>query len=205
MTALLHVDGLTLFRGERCLFNELSFDVRAGEALLVQGPNGSGKTSLLAGAGRIARRRGRRCVLARTVDSRAASAVPRGSGVVRAPRRLQERSDRAREFGGRNGFARQRPESFAPEVLERLSLTACLSLPFRALSAGQQRRVGLARMLLCDAPLWLMDEPLTNLDRSGQQLLIELVTRHVEQGGLCVFASHQDIDLYADMPRISLG
>ena len=201
---MLHVDGLTLFRGERCLFNELSFDVKAGEALLVQGPNGSGKTSLLR-------------VIAGLLDVEDGDVYWRGQS-IRAQRQqfhadvawfahrvgckndLTVRENLAVEAGLRaSDMAR------VPHVLERLGLSSCLSLPFRALSAGQQRRVGLARMLLCDAPLWLMDEPLTNLDRSGQQLLIELVTRHVEQGGLCVFASHQDIDLYADMPRISLG
>jgi heme exporter protein A len=77
-------------------------------------------------------------------------------------------------------------------------------LPFRALSAGQQRRVALARMLMAKAPLWMMDEPFTNLDTGGQALVREVMAEHLARDGLCVVASHQNIELNAPVRRVQL-
>jgi heme exporter protein A len=87
-------------------------------------------------------------------------------------------------------------------VLEKLGLASLTELPFRALSAGQQRRVGLARMLLANARLWLMDEPLTNLDAAGQELVVNLILEHLQDGGACMLASHQPVELTSNMQRI---
>jgi heme exporter protein A len=73
-----------------------------------------------------------------------------------------------------------------------------------SLSAGQQRRVALARMLLADAPLWLLDEPFTNLDREGRTLVIQLVHEHVQAGGLCMLAAHQDMPIDVPTQRVRL-
>jgi heme exporter protein A len=89
-------------------------------------------------------------------------------------------------------------------VLERLGLTRLKPLPLRSLSAGQQRRVALARILLADVPLWLMDEPFTNLDRAGRGLVLRLVTEHLEKGGMCIMAAHQDIEIDAPMKKVVL-
>jgi heme exporter protein A len=95
--------------------------------------------------------------------------------------------------------------STAGHQLVRLGVAAVNELPFRALSAGQQRRVALARMILADAPLWLMDEPFTNLDADGQDLVIELVREHLGDGGLCVMATHRRFELGAAVQRVNLG
>ena len=90
------------------------------------------------------------------------------------------------------------------EVYERLGISRLKKLILRSLSAGQQRRVALARMLLADVPLWFMDEPFTNLDREGRALVMELVEEHLADGGLCVMAAHQDIELNAPMTRVKI-
>jgi heme exporter protein A len=59
-------------------------------------------------------------------------------------------------------------------------------------------------MLLSDAPLWLMDEPFTNLDREGRQLVIDVIEEHLAAGGLCVMAAHQDVEIKATVKRVSL-
>jgi len=82
-------------------------------------------------------------------------------------------------------------------ILERLGLTRLTQLPMRSLSAGQQRRVALARMLISDARLWLMDEPFANLDAAGHDLVIELIGEHLADNGMCVLAAHQDVELAA--------
>ena len=89
-------------------------------------------------------------------------------------------------------------------VLDRLGIQRLRKLPLRALSAGQQRRVALARMLLADATLWMMDEPFTNLDREGRALVLELVREHLGRGGMCIMAAHQDVDLDVPTERIHL-
>lgn len=90
------------------------------------------------------------------------------------------------------------------EVFMRLGIERLRRLPLRSLSAGQQRRVALARMLLADVPLWLMDEPFTNLDREGRKLVMELAEEHLAAGGLCVMAAHQDIEINAPVTKIRL-
>jgi heme exporter protein A len=89
-------------------------------------------------------------------------------------------------------------------VLIRLGIERLTKLPLRALSAGQQRRVALARMLLTDVPLWLMDEPFTNLDREGRALVLELVDEHLAEGGMCIMAAHQDIEIAGTTRKVML-
>ena len=91
------------------------------------------------------------------------------------------------------------------EVFARLSIERLRDLPVRLLSAGQQRRVALARLLLADVPLWLVDEPFTNLDRDGRQLVLDIVSEHVEAGGLCALAAHQDVSIRGTIRRLSLS
>lgn len=203
MTELLNAEGLTLFRGERCLFQGLGFALNTREALLVQGQNGSGKTSLLR-------------ALAGLLDLEEGVVRWRGESVIA---QRQAYHDDLAWFAHRTGCKGDltlaenlrfesglRPCSMdsLETVLERLSLAPIRDLPFRSLSAGQQRRVGLARLLLSTATLWLMDEPFTNLDTDGQSLVVEVMTEHLNGGGACIFASHQDVELYADMQRIEL-
>ena len=204
MTNLLNASGITLFRGDRCLIQGLEFALNTGEALLIQGHNGSGKTSLLR-------------AVAGLLDIEDGDIAWRGQSIL--TQRQHYHADLA-WFAHRTGCkgdlnlaenlafeAGLRPCTMGAldSVLERLNLSAIRELPFRSLSAGQQRRVGLARMLLSTATLWLMDEPFTNLDTEGQKLVVDIINEHRQRGGACVFASHQDVQLYADMQRIVLS
>jgi heme exporter protein A len=190
---------LTLWRGSLCLFENLSFQVKGGSALLVQGPNGSGKTSLL----RVL------CGLSRPE-----------SGTVHWNYESIESSRsifgaQIAYFGHITGLkadltARQnlifvarmlgQDDQAWENYLEPLSLLHCANLPVRYLSAGQQRRTALARVLMSDARLWLMDEPFTNLDQAGRDFIEEQLMRHLDGGGLAVVVAHHGLDL----PRESL-
>ena len=203
MTAKLSGTDITLFRGERCLFQGLEFALNPGELLLLEGPNGSGKTSLMR-------------AIAGLLELEDGEIAWDG----KPTREHRQRFHNALVWmAHRVGFkadltlvenlkfeAKLRPQSGRDieEVYARLGIQRLKRLPLRSLSAGQQRRVALARMLLADAELWLMDEPFTNLDRDGRSLVIELVQEHLADGGMCIMAAHQDVEISATMHRIQL-
>lgn len=201
--SLLTGTGLLLIRGERLLFRDLEFALGRGELLQIEGPNGSGKTSLLR-------------VIAGLLPPLEGSVCWREQDIARHRQHLHRELVWA---GHRPGFKgdltlrenlrfetrlRCRSQGDLVETLHRLGIESLVELPFRVLSAGQQRRASLARLLLSEATLWLLDEPLTNLDVAGQSLVGELLNEHLGRGGLGVVASHRDIAVTAPVRRVRL-
>lgn len=203
MTAKLSANGLTLVRGERCLFEGLEFALNPGELLLLEGQNGSGKTSLMrAIVGMLSLEDGE--ILWNGEPVLRQRQVFHGSLVwlahqtgLKGDLTLVENLEFERVL---------RPQSARDpaHIFERLGIARLKRLPVRFLSAGQQRRVALSRMLLADVALWLLDEPFTNLDREGRELVVELVEEHLASGGLCVLAGHQDVELAATIRKVRL-
>jgi heme exporter protein A len=91
------------------------------------------------------------------------------------------------------------------ESLERTGVGECADLPVRVLSAGQRRRVVMARVLAARASLWLLDEPFTNLDAAGSALLSSLLADHVNAGGLSLVVAHHDLAVPVEIHRLELG
>lgn len=203
MNDRLVANALCLFRGDRCLFKHLEFSLQDGEMLVVEGPNGCGKTSLLRGiAGLLEFENGDVSWNGQRIRD---AYQPFRADLVWLSHRVGFKSDlNILENLAFEAGLRSTDTARLDEVLDRLSLSKLLALPFRVLSAGQQRRVALARMLLSRARLWMMDEPFTNLDKAGQALVVELISDHLSTGGLCVVASHQPLEIDGRTRRVSL-
>lgn len=203
LTAKLSADDLTLFRGERCLFKGLSFALNPGELLLLEGRNGSGKTSLMrAIAGLIELETGELSWDGEPVRSHRQAFH---AALVWMAHRVGFKADLTLVENLKfEAHLRSQSGADFEEVLKRLDINRLKRLPVRALSAGQQRRVALARMLLSGAMLWLMDEPFTNLDREGRALVMQLTTEHLDKGGMCIMAAHQDVDIGSNVQKVVL-
>ncbi len=193
----------TLIRGERCLFEDLSFALNEGELLLLEGPNGCGKTSLMrAIAGMLSLESGK--IFWNGIAVLKQRQTFHGDLVWLAHRTGLKGDLNMIENLQFEAALRPQSDLDHDEVFTRLGIERLKRLPLRSLSAGQQRRVALARMMFADVPLWLMDEPYTNLDREGRKLVMELIEEHLALGRMCVMAAHQDVDINAPVTKIRL-
>ncbi|TSA00318.1 MAG: cytochrome c biogenesis heme-transporting ATPase CcmA [Rhodocyclaceae bacterium] len=189
---MLNVSGLACSRGERRLFSDVGFSLAAGEWLHVQGENGSGKTSLMrllvglspADAGQI-----------RWRDEPTPSTEFRRDliylGHHAAVKEDLTPLENLRLAAALDGIALD--ERAALVALIRLGLRGREELPVRVLSAGQKRRVLLARLLTRPAVLWVLDEAFNALDVAAVKLLGELIAEHLSAGGMAVLTSHQPL------------
>lgn len=185
----LTVRALACRRGERLLFTEVGFDLAPGEALLLRGANGVGKTTLLmALAGVITPFAGSVRIAGRSEeDGPDLGLLFYRAGLKARLTVFENLAFWAALDGGAS--------SAIAAVLEQVGLGGFEGLDAGFLSSGQLRRLALARLLLADRPIWLLDEPGAALDRQGEALVESLIDRHLDRGGLVVAATHHDLDL----------
>jgi len=205
--ATLSVHDLACARGERLLFKDMQFTVGAGQLLLVQGGNGQGKTSLLRlltglsrpEAGEI-RWRGEPIRQCRDLFHAEMIYLGHTNGV----KDDLDPIENLRFAEGLQGRAFERERAIG--LLQRLGLARCLDLPCRVLSFGQRRRVALSALLLADAKLWILDEPLTGLDVHAVALMEGLIRDHLAAGGMAVATTHQALKLEGvEVQRLLVG
>jgi heme exporter protein A len=188
---------ITIERGGRRLFSELSFELASGEALIVTGSNGAGKSSLLrAIAGLLRPASGEvRFESSAGEQSLGEQAHYLGhsdalKGALTAGENLEFWSAMLGADGSASGQALS-----ALAALDRLGLGHVVDFPVGFLSAGQRRRVALARLLVAYRPLWLLDEPTAALDAAAQTRLAEVMRAHLASGGLIVAATHAPLGI----------
>ncbi len=176
-------ENLECVRGGRRVFSSLSFTCAAGEGLLLTGPNGSGKSSLLRLIAGLVQKRSGRLVLEGGDDELSIGQHTHYAGHLDALKTALTAYENlefwAALYGGNPDAA-----------LEGFNLSHLSDIPAGFLSAGQKRRLGLARLFLGTRPLWLLDEPSVSLDAASRDILGAIMKAHIEAGGLLIAATH---------------
>lgn len=189
MTLALQIEDLSLSRGGRRLFSGLSLTLESGQACALTGANGSGKTSLLrAVAGLCAVDAGH--IAFGDADPGAARAA--GLHLLGHLDGLKGARTAGEELAFWTGWQGGAPAAMEAAV-RRLDLSRLMDLEVRRLSAGQRRRLAMARLLSAPRPLWLLDEPLSPLDGHWRARALEIMAGHLEGGGIILAAVHDPL------------
>jgi heme exporter protein A len=203
LIARLVIENLSIQRGDRLLFSGLSLAVGAGEAVALTGPNGAGKTSLLrAVAGFIRPLTG----VVRFIGS--AGEIEIDEARRRACHLIGHQDGLKTGRSARDGLFFQArwaggDAAGAGAAAERLGLDRGLDLEVRVLSAGQRRRLALARLIAAPRPVWLLDEPLAPLDGASRARFGEAMAEHLDRGGLILAAAHDPLPIDARVVEIA--
>lgn len=195
----LRVESLALTRGEATVLNGISFEVKSGGALLVTGPNGAGKTSLLLALAGFLRAAGGTIELTGLAKDSFAREAMHYVGHAPAIKNALGVAENLRFWSGLLGGGDVMP------ALEAAGLGPLAHMPAGFLSAGQARRLALARLVAIPRPLWLLDEPTAALDEQGAAWVNRLIAQHLEGGGLAVIATHLPLDLSGAVETLALA
>ncbi|MBM4932006.1 cytochrome c biogenesis heme-transporting ATPase CcmA [Vibrio parahaemolyticus] len=198
---MLEVSNLTAIRDERVLFENLQFEIKPGELVQIEGRNGTGKTTLLriiTGLGDreegMIKWKGEEVEKSRDVFHQDLLFFGHQTGVKRELTAFEN----LRFYQSIQNNSTSDEEIFT--ALTQVGLAGREDVPVAQLSAGQQRRVALARLWLSKQILWILDEPLTAIDKQGVKVLEALFAQHADNGGIVMLTTHQD--MFADSPKL---
>jgi len=208
--AVLSLDAIAFERDDNLLFSGVSVALEAGDILQVEGPNGAGKTTLLR-------------IIATALNPTAGRLIWRGEDTLRHRQtylqnmlflgHLPGLKQSLSPVENLQWWRRVHPDNTSLEsldVLARMGLRGYEDVPCYTLSAGQQRRAALARLLVTEAPLWVLDEPFTAIDKQGVAELERMLVQHAQRGGIVILSTHQDVGIphirrlqLTDMARVA--
>ena len=202
--AVFKLDAIAFERDDRLLFSDVNTELNGGEILQVEGPNGAGKTTLLR-------------IIATALAPSTGALIWQGVDIRRQraeylqgmlflghlPGLKQSLSPLENLQWWRRVHPDQNP-LHDEEVLARIGLRGYEDVPCYSLSAGQQRRAALARLLVTEALLWVLDEPFTAIDRQGVAELQSMLVNHAGRGGMVILSTHQDVGI-PGIRRLSLS
>lgn len=173
---LLKIKNLDCRRGNKLIIAKVSFNLKSGECLILKGPNGSGKTTLL------------RYIAGLSTNNLLNGNIAYSGHLdgVKSTLTVQENLKFWSGIYNTNNMT---------DVIKTLKLDDFQNRIAGELSAGQKRRLGLARMLITNAKIWLMDEPTVSLDKTTSALISEIITQHCEKGGAAIISTHVNLNL----------
>lgn len=196
---------LECIRDDRCLFDDLNFSLNHGEALVLEGRNGSGKTSLLR-------------ILCGIRLPESGELLWDGVDIFRLGPEFHEHIAYLGHKDGHKpdlsllenlriaqGLGKAKEGISLEEALDQVGLYGFEDVPTRNMSAGQQRRLAIARLLVTDAKLWILDEPFTSLDRKGIEHMERLFEAHLEKGGMAAMTTHHRIGFRDDIKLVRIN
>lgn len=185
-TASVALQGVGVTRGDTILFTDLSLEIKSGDVVWIQGDNGIGKTTLLRMATGLStpdegdvswHMDGHPCQPSKLIAYQGHRDAFKPSLTAREELRFW-----AKTYSYTNDLN---------DIFERVSLSDKRTLQTRNLSAGQRRRLAIARLLVSQKPIWIMDEPVAAMDKAGRELIYDIVQSHAEKGGAVMVASHE--------------
>jgi heme exporter protein A len=187
-------EAVSAFRGDRLVLDRISFAVPAGGALVLLGPNGAGKSTLLRAVAGLKRLDGGRFLFDGTDDLEGRIAYLGHLDAIKPGLTAAENLAFTARISGRN----------VRRALEALGLASLADLPARMLSAGQKRRLALARLSLTAAPVWLLDEPTLGVDARSVEAFGRVLAEHRAQDGVVLAATHLPLPM-SDVAELHLG
>lgn len=205
MSNALCVEKVHVWRGDRHVLQGVSAQIQPQELLHISGPNGAGKTTLLrVVSGLLRPEQGSvtwlgQSIVANRTDYQAALAYASHEPALKGDLTALENLRFA------VGLKRRITADELRAALSRTGVAGCADLPARVLSAGQRRRVAMARVLAMNATVWLLDEPYTNLDAAGSELISELLQTHVAGGGLALVVAHHELRVGCNVRGLELN
>ncbi len=199
------LDKVHVWRGERHVLRGVSTQLARGQLLHVSGPNGAGKTTLLRVATGLLRPEqgtvswGGQSIVKNRDSYQSALAYAAHEPALKSDLSALENL----KFAVR--LKRRATDAELESSLARTGVAAYARLPARVLSAGQRRRVAMARVLAMQTTLWLLDEPFANLDAAGMAMIAGLLEEHIAGGGMALVVAHHDLSVNCAVTRLELG